>query len=255
MPKDFLVTVLSIRSPRWADAQHTAIDCWARFDHIDEEVPFTARASDVEPHGVDIFIRCAAGEFGDIQEYEPPALSTENLASVPFQMPEAWPDADKFLQDANLENANGTDRGCVLVWTSMIDELLRRILEAFLVSDDKRASEFFSHNGPAGSFSGRTKLAYFMGLITDDELRIIDKLRDIRNDFAHQYGVSLADASYAGRCEYLYKTMCGDGVRFPPRLQFTSACGSLLPILIRRYENAKASKRELLIDGQPLYKR
>lgn len=254
MPKDFQVTYRSVRDPRWVNAEHNAIDCMVKFDHIDEDVPFTATPYDVESHGVEIFERCAAGEFGPVAEY----VKRETVSPhkpIEIKMPDAWPDADKFLQDANAENNNGTDRGCVLVWTSMIDELLRRILEGFLVSDSKRANDLFGHNGSAGSFSARTKLAYFLGLIAEDELRMIDKLREIRNDFAHQYGVTLADVAYAGKCEFVYKTMCGDGVRFPPRLQFTSACASMVTILVRRYEAARTSRRSILIDPLPLNQR
>ncbi|WP_081159935.1 hypothetical protein [Ensifer aridi] len=249
------ITYSSVRDPRWVSEAKKQIHCLVRFDHIpDEEVPFVADPNDVEPHGREIFAKCAAGEFGPVAECIP-AVNDPLPDPDDIQKPDAWPDVEKFLQDANAENANGTDRGCVLVWTSMIDELLRRIIEAFLVPDTKRSSEFFGHNGPAGSFSARSKIAYFLGLIAEDELRIIDKLRDIRNDFAHQYGVSLADSSYAGRCAYVYKTMCGEGVRFPPRLQFTSACGSLVTILVRRYDHARRTRREPLIDDLPLHQR
>lgn len=254
MPKDFKVVVVSVKSPRWANAEHTAIDCIVETEHMRGAHPFTASPYDVEPHGIAIFNRCKAGEFGDVAEYVP-RHKNEQADSGDFELPDAWPDIHAFLRDANDENANGTERGCVLVWTSMIDELLRRLLEVFFVADSARSVDFFRHNGPAGSFSGRAKLAYFSGLIAEDELRVIDKLRDIRNDFAHQYGNTLADPDYAGRCEYLYKTLCGDAVSFPPRLQFTSACARVVMILVQRYAAAKAERRTAPKDLLPLNER
>ncbi|KPW73582.1 MULTISPECIES: phage tail protein [Pseudomonas syringae group] len=64
-------TVSSARNPRWADQAHTSIVLWVVFEETKElygEVPFAASADDPEPHGVDLFNRAIAGEFGEILE-------------------------------------------------------------------------------------------------------------------------------------------------------------------------------------------
>ncbi|RMQ99186.1 phage tail protein [Pseudomonas syringae group genomosp. 7] len=64
-------TVLSARNPRWSDQAHTSIVLWVVFEETKDfygEVPFTASADDSEPHGVDLFNRAVAGEFGEILE-------------------------------------------------------------------------------------------------------------------------------------------------------------------------------------------
>ncbi len=64
-------TVSNARNPRWADQAHTSIVLWVIFEETKElygEVPFAASADDPEPHGVDLFNRAIAGEFGEILE-------------------------------------------------------------------------------------------------------------------------------------------------------------------------------------------
>lgn len=62
--------ILSASNPQWADAAHTMINLDVTFDIIGA-VPFTTSASDIEPHGRDLFTRASAGEFGAVTEYAP----------------------------------------------------------------------------------------------------------------------------------------------------------------------------------------
>jgi hypothetical protein len=63
----------SLVNPVWANAEHTLIDCIITTSQFgDEELPFTADPTDVEPHGRVLFERIVAGEFGPIGEYVPP---------------------------------------------------------------------------------------------------------------------------------------------------------------------------------------
>lgn len=64
--------MMTARDPRWANAEHTAIDLNASFPWLNEEVPFTAMPNDCEEHGVDLFNRAVAGEFGSIAPYVAP---------------------------------------------------------------------------------------------------------------------------------------------------------------------------------------
>ncbi|RMO78708.1 phage tail protein [Pseudomonas syringae group genomosp. 3] len=64
-------TVSNARNPRWADQAHTSIVLWVIFEETKDlygEVPFAASADDPEPHGVELFNRAIAGEFGEILE-------------------------------------------------------------------------------------------------------------------------------------------------------------------------------------------
>lgn len=62
----------SLTNPRWADAEHTSIDCEITTSQFGNEVlPFTASPNDVEPHGRSIFAKLVAGDFGAIAEFVP----------------------------------------------------------------------------------------------------------------------------------------------------------------------------------------
>ena len=62
----------SLTNPRWANADHTLIDCEITTSQLGDEVlPFTANPNDVEPHGRAIFADLVAGKYGPIGEYVP----------------------------------------------------------------------------------------------------------------------------------------------------------------------------------------
>jgi hypothetical protein len=69
-----------VKNPKWADEEHTCIDCEVDFDHLNDEfVPFTANPNDVMEYSKIIFDECVAGQYGEIGEYVaqplPPAPS------------------------------------------------------------------------------------------------------------------------------------------------------------------------------------
>lgn len=68
-------TLTSLTSPRWANAEQTAIDCKITTSQFGDEVlPFTASQDDVEPHGRAIFADIVAGSYGPIAAYVPRPL-------------------------------------------------------------------------------------------------------------------------------------------------------------------------------------
>ena len=69
-----MMNYTAAHSPQWANEARTAINMMVTFDGIGE-VPFSASAGDAEPHGVDLFQRAQAMEFGDIAEMTPQTLA------------------------------------------------------------------------------------------------------------------------------------------------------------------------------------
>tara|TARA_R110000796_G_scaffold251777_2_gene384005 strand:+ start:413 stop:868 length:456 start_codon:yes stop_codon:yes gene_type:complete len=64
----------NVKTPKWADFEQTIINCEVDFDDLVEEfAPFAAVASGDYPHTHEIFVRCVAGEFGEVAAYTPPA--------------------------------------------------------------------------------------------------------------------------------------------------------------------------------------
>lgn len=234
----------SVKKPTWAHADRTSINCVVKFDHHPEELPFTASPKDPEPHGREIYWNAVNGKYGAIGSYTPPSEEIVSENSLVVALPEHLSDLQQFLDDANKENEVGTDRGCVLVWASMLDEMLRRAIKAFLVDDPKKTKDFLQNNGPLSSFSSRISAAYLLGLINDAEAKSLNWVRGIRNEFAHQYGIKLDNPGLSDKCQNLYQHVVNDGVKFPPRLQYTGACGTLLMQLSTRVEQAKISQRK-----------
>jgi hypothetical protein len=78
----------SLSSPRWANAEQTAIDCEITTSQFGPEVlPFTANQNDVAAHGRAMFADLVAGKYGPIAEYIPPPVPentpTESSGTVP----------------------------------------------------------------------------------------------------------------------------------------------------------------------------
>ena len=74
-------TVNDARNPKWANNAQTWVDLEVDFDELDEVyVPFTAMADDPEPHGVSLYNRAIAGDFGPIADFTPPPSITGDEA-------------------------------------------------------------------------------------------------------------------------------------------------------------------------------
>lgn len=98
-------------------------------------------------------------------------------------------DASTKLKDTLLEES---DRGLVLAGAGFLDHALRELLAAAVRCDlsKKDIEKIFERGGPLNSLWSRTLVAYALRLI-DDKMRIsLDRLRDIRNHFAHYAGIT-----------------------------------------------------------------
>ena len=63
--------LIDAKNPKWIDAEKTYIEVEAKWQHLESEgyLPFGASANDIEAHGVDLYNRCVAGEFGTVADY------------------------------------------------------------------------------------------------------------------------------------------------------------------------------------------
>jgi hypothetical protein len=81
-----------------------------------------------------------------------------------------------------------SDRGCVLVVSSLVENVLEEQISARLIpkigKDDELMSR--SNNSPISTFSAKINLAYRLGIIPADERKICHQLRELRNACAHQ---------------------------------------------------------------------
>lgn len=73
--------VNNVKNPKWANPNHSVIECDVDFDELDENyVSFGAMESGDVAHTHEIFSRCIAGEFGLIAEYVSPIDITGEAA-------------------------------------------------------------------------------------------------------------------------------------------------------------------------------
>lgn len=67
-----MFTLEYAKDPVWANNQGTTINLTVKWAEFNEEHPFGATSYDTEPHGVDLFNRAVAGEFGEVSPYIEP---------------------------------------------------------------------------------------------------------------------------------------------------------------------------------------
>ena len=73
--------LIDAKNPIWDNAEQTHVNVEAKWEHIKDlgYLPFSATSTDLEEHGVDLFNRCVAGEFGSIGEYIAPVIIEEEI--------------------------------------------------------------------------------------------------------------------------------------------------------------------------------
>jgi hypothetical protein len=67
-----MFTLQYAKNPVWNDDSGQAILLTVKWEEFNEEHPFSACSYDSMPHGVDLYNRAKAGEFGEIAPYVPP---------------------------------------------------------------------------------------------------------------------------------------------------------------------------------------
>lgn len=114
-----------------------------------------------------------------------------------------------------------SDRGCALAAIAYLDEAITALLRARMVQKKSNIDALLDQGRPASSFSTKIRLAFAMGLISEDVFHDLNILRSIRNKFAHLHGpLSFNDPSIADQCGSLLVSMPRFRKR-PPRALFT----------------------------------
>lgn len=81
------------------------------------------------------------------------------------------------------------DRGLVLSLSAFAEDSLGTLLTAFMLPSDASKKLLEGFNAPLGTFSARTMAAYSLGLINKFQFDDLERLRKIRNEFAHTWQV------------------------------------------------------------------
>jgi hypothetical protein len=67
------INLIDAQNPEWANSEKTRIEVQAKWQHLESEgyLQFSADPNDTEAHGVDLYDRCVAEEFGTVADYTP----------------------------------------------------------------------------------------------------------------------------------------------------------------------------------------
>jgi hypothetical protein len=78
-----MFTLEYAKSPFYNNEEGTAIHLIVKWVEFQEEMPFGACSYDSEPHGVDLYNRAKAGEFGVVAPYTAPVTPSINFTPTP----------------------------------------------------------------------------------------------------------------------------------------------------------------------------
>lgn len=85
-----------------------------------------------------------------------------------------------------FEMAEDGARGCVLAGTSFIEDVLQgAVAYRFGHLSAKELKDLFEGTAPLSTYSAKIKIAYAMGIIGKRTRHDLEKLRELRNAFAH----------------------------------------------------------------------
>jgi hypothetical protein len=166
------------------------------------------------------------------------------------------PDIEKLIEEnlaklipLRLAMSAESDRGCALLAISFVEDQLKQLLLAYLVPASKKENRnLFDGMGSLSTLSGKTKMAFRLGLLSKACLREIDRFREVRNDFAHNpEWISFDSPAIQDVCrelEYSY-----DGINAKPRSLFLQATWAVLASI--NHAAATVTRCEVAFDDQP----
>jgi DNA-binding MltR family transcriptional regulator len=103
----------------------------------------------------------------------------------------------------------------ILIFYSYLDDRIQQLMSQYMVGLDTNNSReaLFGLNGPLGTFSNRTIVAYHLGWLSAKHYARLNAFRKVRNEFAHHaFKVSITDPAIADKLkliDYDIRTMLG----------------------------------------------
>jgi hypothetical protein len=93
---------------------------------------------------------------------------------------------DEIVSLSEAMHTGESDRGCVLISGSLAENCLQQIIRVRATQlTDNKLEELFGFEAPLGTFSAKIKVAYAFSMIDADIRSDLDRIREIRNAFAH----------------------------------------------------------------------
>lgn len=146
-----------------------------------------------------------------------------------------------FTDELNRESS----RGCALLCCSYLDDMLEDILRAFF-AEGQADVLLKGFHAPLGSFATRIRACYALGLLKKVEFEEIGRLKVIRNDFAHQVGMSFATQGIRDKCGNLVMST-RPATEIGARAAFTT---SAVTVILRLTDRATEVARDRRVERQ-----
>jgi DNA-binding MltR family transcriptional regulator len=103
-------------------------------------------------------------------------------------MTEQFPGSPQEWQRLIQEFQKKSDRTVAILGTTYLNTNLARLLECFIIDDEKISKMLLGEENPLGSFEARIKVAYGLGLISKTEYHDLVLIWHIRNRFIRDMG-------------------------------------------------------------------
>lgn len=183
---------------------------------------------------------------------KPVATSSGDAVSKPDNVGDADPAFGDFNRLQKIISELD-ERGLVLSLATFAEEALGELIEAFLIPSESSKELLRGFNAPIGTLSARNKMAYSLGLITRPQYEDIDRLRRIRNEFAHTWEpISFYEPKIINHIAALHFSTLDDAFPETPRDKIrTSLITRLLELRSTTHQINKYGQRTKLI-GQHL---
>jgi hypothetical protein len=140
-----------------------------------------------------------------------------------------------------------SDRGCALFAAAYLDRALSDALYVSMVDAKKIDSELFGNQAPLATFSNRIRLAFYLGKISAETRADLERIRSIRNDFAHHPEIlSFEMTTVRDRCSSLIQTWGTlEPVGTSPRSRFVACVTTLVAYLGAEVLEAHAPSQKM----------
>lgn len=104
-------------------------------------------------------------------------------------------------------NRGVSDRALGIIAASLVEIHLTKLIKSAFIQETKAGSKetveskMFHSAGPLGPFASKIRLAYLMGLISQELFKNLEIMREIRNRFAHETEIGHFDhQEISSRC-------------------------------------------------------
>lgn len=105
-------------------------------------------------------------------------------------------DFEEWLQIVQSEIKDENNRSTVIVCASILDTQLENLLKKALYTDKNIEEKlFWGSNAILASFSSKITMAYYLKIISENEMKLLNDIRKIRNMFAHEIDISKGKVS------------------------------------------------------------